>query len=519
MRKLAILSNINIDPLKNQLQKIDSFEFYVAGYNQWQSELLKPHAGLSMFKPDVIFLYLNAEELQQEIQDVISCIETYLSKNERTQFLVSTISYPPYSVETYAQKNSQKTTDFNDSLRGFSTQNKSVFVLDFNRLISLHGYKTLFDEKYWYLGRIKFSTTGFNVLANELKNVLNCWYGKTKKALVVDLDNTIWGGVVGEDGWQNLQLSNEGIGLIYLDFQKKLKALQQTGVLLAICSKNNEKEVREVFEKNTNMILKWDDFVAHFVNWEQKSDNLVALADSLSLGLDSFVFIDDSPRERELVQQTLNEVTVPDFPTDFATLNRWFVIDVVYPYFAKTKFTNEDLQKTNQYKRNIDRNEIKQKLDYKSFLAQLEIKLTIAQASVDVATRIAQLTQKTNQFNLTGKRYTEVEIGAMLANPNMKIFTCEYDDKFGKEGLIGCAIINTAADKAEIDTFLLSCRVLGREVEFQFLNHLINELNKENITIIEATFNETPRNSMAKGFYTKRGFASSDNQCFILKLT
>ena len=167
------------------------------------------------------------------------------------------------------------------------------------------------------------------------------------------MDNTIWGGVAAEDGWENIQIGNQGTGKIYADFQKNILKLKNQGVLLLISSKNNEDDVREVFEKNKNMLLQWDDFVGHYINWQPKADNILRMATDLNLGVDSFVFIDDHPVEREHARNEIPELTVPEFPKDITQLNRWLVTDVVYPFFAKTAITAEDIEKTNQYRRNL----------------------------------------------------------------------------------------------------------------------------------------------------------------------
>lgn len=516
--KLAVLSNINMDLLKNSLQKGSFQDLYFGGYNQWQSELLNTSSGLYTFSPDIVFLYINADEFNQDISEIFDSISFFSSHNNKTTFIVSNLSSQPYSVHTYHTDKFATETDLNNQLNKFAAQHSNVIILDFHRLVSLYGYKNLFEEKFWYLGRIKLSNLGFNVLAQEIKNLTNALQGKTKKVLILDLDNTLWGGVLGEEGWQNIQLSHEGTGRIYLDLQKNIKALKETGILLAICSKNNEADVKEAFEKNTNQQLQWDDFIAHKINWNNKTDNIIEIAESLSLGLDSFVFIDDNPVERELVKQTLPEVIVPSFPQDIAQLNQWFVNDVVYPYFAKLKLTNEDIEKTTQYKRNIDREEIRNQLNFDDYIQHLNIKLKITEVSTDTIARASQLTQKTNQFNLTGKRYTDTEIESLLQKPDYKLYLCDYEDKFGKEGITGLCIILLEKDKATVDTFLLSCRVLGRKIEFDFLNHIINDLKKYSIKTIEGIYNQTTRNTPAAEFYTDCGFTKINDRMFTLTI-
>jgi len=288
-------------------------------------------------------------------------------------------------------------------------------------------------------------------------------------------------------------------------------------VLLVSCSKNNEPDVREMFKKNPYMQLRWDDFILHKINWERKSDNIAEIAETLQLGLDSTVFIDDSRQERELVKQMLPEVETPDFPEDISLLNQWFVWEVVYPFFQKKQLTEEDKEKTSQYKRNLSRSEELRTMSYEEFLTSLQIKLSVSDPTDLQLPRVAQLTQKTNQFNLTGKRYTDVEILEINNDIDYQIFICEYEDKFGKEGIIGCAIVQLKEKKAVLDTFLLSCRVLGRNVENMFLEHILFELKQRGIRSVEGIYNATEKNIAAKDFYLKNGFIPIDEQCYLFE--
>jgi FkbH-like protein len=515
MKKVALLSNVNIDPLKNHLQKNDSYELYLGGYNQWQPELLNPSSGLYDFQPDFVFIYLNAEELKTDITELFSCIDVFGDNKSGIQFIISDLSFPPFRVTTYLNQNKNSDFEINNQLKQYAASKDNVFLFDFNRLISYHGYNLLFDDKYWYLGKIKFSNFGFKVLANELIIVLDCLLGKIKKVLILDLDNTLWGGIASEDGWQNLQISEEGVGKIYADFQRNIKLLSRNGIILALCSKNNENDAREVFEKNTNMQLQWDEFTIRLINWNQKSENILRIASTLELGTDSMVFIDDNPVERELAKQSIPELTVPEFPKDISSLNRWFIIEVIYPYFSKKSITVEDADKSNQYKRKIERDKTKLKLNYDDFILQLHIKLTVNYADSNSCQRIAQLTQKTNQFNLSVKRYTDVEIIERTKNPAYLVYTCEYEDKFGNEGIIGCAIVHINNQTSTLDSFILSCRVLGRKVESSFLDIIINELNIIGIKTLEAYYSETSRNKMVKDFLNDFGFESKDEVLYI----
>jgi len=505
-----------MEPLKFCLQKNNTLELYFAGYNRWQTELLDTNSALYQFAPDYIFIYLNAEEWNGEISELLSSVKTYSNYAQKTNFIIANFNHLPFEIITNYGKDNY-VNSLNETLNDFSKENHQITVLDFNRVIRWYGYKNLFDEKYWYLGRIKLSNQGFNVLANEITNVLHCLQGKTKKVLILDLDNTLWGGVLGEDGLQNLQLSEEGTGRIFVDFQKKVKQLQETGVLLVSCSKNNEQDVREMFEKHPDMQLRWDVFILHKINWERKSDNIAEIAETLQLGLDAMVFIDDSRQERELVKQMLPEVETPDFPEDISLLNQWFVREVVYPFFQKKQLTEEDKEKTIQYKQNLSRSAALRTMSYDEFLTSLQIQLNISVPTDLQIPRVAQLTQKTNQFNLTGKRYTDADISAVNSDKNFQIFICEYEDKFGKEGIIGCAIVQFIEEKAALDTFLLSCRVLGRNVENLFLKQILSELKHKGIHSVVGIYCATEKNIAAKDFYPKNEFTPIGEQHYILE--
>lgn len=518
MKRLAVLSNVNMDPLKNHLKKNGFSDLYFAGFNQWQAELLNPEAGLLRFAPDYVFVYLNVEEQDISFSTLYDAVRQYLQAVPQTTFIISNVNTAPYSVLTYSFDYTRAANEFNALLGEATSDNERIITFDFNRLINYYGYQQLFDDKFWYLGRIRLSDKGFISLARELCHTISAIEGRSCKVLVLDLDNTLWGGVVGEEGAHHIQIGHEGTGLIYRDFQKKIKQLKDAGILLAVCSKNNEADAREVFEQNKNMVLSWDDFVLHYVNWNNKADNISEIARKLNLGLDSVVFIDDSIRERELVKQQLPEVSVPDFPEDVSVLNRWFAMEVAYSYFSRLKLTNEDKSKTEQYKRNIERTEAKKTLNYEEYLAQLDICLNVFEVDNTLALRISQLTQKTNQFNLTVKRYNEVDILSMIEHPACKVYACEYKDRFGAEGVVGCVIVELRQQEACIDTFLLSCRVLGRNVEKELLHTVISRLQESGVKTITASYTPTAKNRQVKDFYTDNGFVALEDNRFIYSL-
>ncbi len=512
---IALLSNITIDPLKSTLQQVGFGDVYVAGYNQWQQELLNPASEVMIRSYDYLLLYLHPDELAQgfELSDITKAIDHFLEQQPKGIVLLCELAGRPSYTTTYAGNEQYTEYQLNRELHTYSNKHPRVSIFPLSRLVNLHGYNTLFDDKYWYLGRMKFSHAAYELIANEIVYFTRAIEGKTSKVLVLDLDNTLWGGVLGEEGWQHIALSNEGKGLIYKEFQQHLLALRKTGVLLSICSKNNEAEVREVFEKHPDSVLKWDDFVAPRVNWLPKDENLLSISRELSLGLNSMVFIDDSALERELVRASLPEVLVPEFPSDVTRLNHWFAGKVVYPCFARIRFTTEDADKTQQYQRNKEREEVLSQFSYDDFIQQLKIEAILKEATNDTLSRIAQLTQKTNQFNLSLKRYTEAEIATMYADTRWKLYTCTYRDKFGDEGIVGAVLVSHEKNTAHIDNFLLSCRALGRRVEFSILHQLLAVLKESGIQRITASYYPGERNIPARNFYNDSGFTSlSENE-------
>lgn len=506
-RSIAILSNINLGLLHNSLSEEGFSSFYTAEYNQWQQELLVSNSQLHISPVDYILLYIYPDFNHRSIADeLITAVETYLNTGGKGKFLICELVGNPLSSYTFLRNNSEIEDSWNQDLYNFASQNDQIKILPFRQLVTLHGYQQLFDDKYWYLGRMRLSMLGNRQLARLTGNMVNALEGRSKKVLILDLDNTLWGGVAGEEGWQKLTLSNEGKGLIYKDFQRLISELNNRGILLSICSKNNESDVREVFNFHPDMLLNWNDFVAPRINWLSKDQNILSIASELGLSTDSFVFIDDSPTERELVRKSLPEVTVPEFPSDLTQLPQWLLQEVVYRYFATTIQTEEDLAKTLQYQRNSSREQESSRFSYPEFLEQLNIELEVRIASGHELTRIAQLTQKTNQFNLSGRRYTESEINKLHMQAGWIFYSCSYRDKFGDEGIVGTVLIEVENSRARIDNFLLSCRALGRRVEFEIMKRIIKDLQTRNCTVIDADFVPTDRNLPAAKFYTECGF-------------
>ena len=390
----------------------------------------------------------------------------------------------------------------NAGYRALARDFPNLKVLDIREFTSTIPRDRLIDWKFYFMAQAvldpKLAVPFKHWFARKLESIAF----KRKKCLVIDLDNTLWGGVLGEDGIDGIKIGGGYPGIAYLLFQQGLKELEKSGTILAVCSKNNEQDVLDAWEKNPFMALHKDDFAAWRINWNDKASNIRELASELNIGLDSMVFADDSPIEREFVQRELPMVEVPEFPSSPYGLPDFFE-GLVSRYFRVYALTGEDRMKTKLYKANAMReNERKTFHDMDSFLKSLGIRLKIEPANAFTIPRIAQMTEKTNQFNLTTRRRTESEI-RMLLSSGWRIWTLSVSDKFGDSGVTGCAMVTP---EGGIDTFLLSCRVLGRGIEDAFLKYVCKKEREGGAASLEAEYVPSPKNRQVEEFYAKNGF-------------
>lgn len=398
-------------------------------------------------------------------------------------------------------------SSYNEALFSLAGEHANLKVIDLSDFCHRYPSIELIDWRFFFMSQMALSpklAKDFKVwLAHKLEGVAL----KRKKCIVLDLDNTLWGGVLGEEGPEGIQIGGDYPGKAFLLFQKALIRLGESGVILAVCSKNNEQDVLDVWEKNPFLALKREHFATWRINWTDKATNIREMAEELNLGMDSFVFVDDNPVEREFVKQQLPMVEVPEFPEHPYDLPVFFK-RLVDDYFKMYSFTDEDRQKTRQYKARAMRlQEQRGFSDLKEFLRGLDIQMIIEQANEFNIQRIAQLTQKTNQFNLTTRRYTDANIRKFLKE-GWRIWCLSTADKYGDEGITGCAMVNGE----EIDTLLLSCRVLGKVIEHAFLKTVLSQLKAEGVRAVSASYYPTLKNKQVSDFYEKNGFSISSEE-------
>lgn len=396
-----------------------------------------------------------------------------------------------------------------DSYNKFLYSQKNIKVINTAPFYASHS--DAFDSKYYYLYNAIINPALAEEFQQFILNEISLTRRTRKKCLILDLDNTLWGGILGEDGIANLQISGSYPGNCFQDFQRMILELKNQGILLGICSKNNYDDVVECFEKRDDLVLSLDDFAVKKINWSEKRQNIKELAEELNIGLDSIVFVDDNPVERENVE-TLGEVTVLDFPKSPHLMVECFAKEF-YKYFGAYLLTDDDIYKNVYYKNRAKSNELRSKaISEDDFIKKLNINITYEMMNENNSDRIAQLINKANQFNLTTRRYDKTELVNMT---DAMILAIRVSDKFGDLGITGVAVIRKKDKKeAVIDTFLMSCRILGRKIEQEFLKIILNELWSAGIKKVVGEYIETKKNKQTESFYGDNGFREiTDRRC------
>jgi FkbH-like protein len=521
MHRTALLSNVNIDfVIKSLRQKYEVFES--AGYGAWTTYALNPQSSLIEFKPDTIFLILDGNSMISYVNTLEDKRNVLLQNFEYVDVMmqvypdaiifVSTIDVQTDGIFAADEISHSRALiwEWEQLLDARIQSSMRVHKFDLRNLIEEVGKRNMYSPKMWYMGGIPFDLQGMKLIAQEIGFCIDQLAIHRKKVLVVDLDNTLWGGVVGEDGYDQVVLGPSHIGAIYQDVQRVIKQMTSHGVLLAVISKNNLEDVHDVFDKNPHMILKKSDFVEICANWEEKSDNLRALAQKLNLGLDSFVFIDDNVVERESVRLRLPEVVVPDFPHDIAVLPR-MILDVYKQNFWIWRRTVEDLQRTTLYQEEIARsNAHTQATSMEEYLRSLETVIRVSIIQPKHIERVHQLINKTNQFNTNTIRMDMVQLAKYCEESHNRVFVVQVSDRFGDAGLVAVVLLRINDNEAIIDNFLMSCRVMGRNIEHAVIAEILDYLVNTGVTTVKSSFVSTAKNKPVEDLWNRLGFTERE---------
>lgn len=388
----------------------------------------------------------------------------------------------------------------------FKYQNFFFFNIE-----NLSSEDSFFDNRLFYVSRCRFTYSCLSQISKVISLTIKRIQKVSKKVLIVDCDNTLWGGVIGEDGYDGIKIGTDGEGLVYSDFQRSILRFKNEGVILCAVSKNNLTDVKEVFKKNKNMLLKFNDFSSVKANWNSKTNNIKELATELDLSLDSFVFFDDNPMERDQIRKNLPAVNVIEPDND---ISNWPQQMFNFFDFVKFKLTKEDLLKTSQYQNrlrfvNEKKFNNKNELD---FLKKINLSANIIKLSKSNEQRCLQIIHKTNQFNLTTKRYTADQIQDFKKNKKNKIFLIDLKDKYGSHGLISLMMLRLEDNFIYIDNFAMSCRVLGRSLENWAISKVVEFAKKNKIKFIVGEYIKSKKNMIVEDLYDRLGFECLKNK-------
>ena len=515
LRAAALLEGLNLD-------------VRAGDFNTYAQEILDSGSAMYAFQPDVVFVAIQtrdlfpdlrekttvgrAESLSRKVSQTMADLQDWLTVlRSRTAATIVVFDFAIPDLIPGGMFGAQAELDAtsliasaNQTLRSIVGSMVGAYVMPISRVVDRVGQGKFYDERKWLMARMPFSAEALWPVAHACLRILLPATGRVRKAIVVDLDNTMWGGIVGEDGADGLKLGSEYPGAAFSAFQRVLLECYERGIILAIASKNNEQDAMEVLSAHPDMLLRPSHFAATQINWNPKPVNLRNIAAALNIGTDSLTFIDDNPVERDEMRQQLPEVLVVDLPADpmgYAEAVRNLAV------LERLRVSAEDLDRGRQYEEQRQREDLHRASGsiedfYRSLAMQVAVK-PIAPATVS---RASQLTQKTNQFNRTTRRYDESRVAAMLNDESWRTYTCSVRDRFGDNGLVGVALVRISPKIWDIDTFLLSCRVIGRTVETGLLAKIAGAARAAGAEQLTGKFVSTAKNAPAQAFYQSHGF-------------
>lgn len=504
-----------------------------ADYDQIDAQVMAPDSELYRFAPQGVLLQMCTEKLQEAFydrppearasfaEDTYARIRQVWSRiGSRIPATVLQCNFPLVDDGVFGQFGNKTEQSFlfqqrklNYLLMQGCQEAKNTFLIDLDALQTALGRSTFADPKLYYVAKMPISLAALPAAAKLVVDVVRSLQGAVKKCLVLDLDNTLWGGVIGDDGLSGIQIGELGTGHAFSDFQKWLKELKNRGILLTVCSKNNEDTAKEPFEKHPEMVLRLEDFSMFVANWEDKARNIRTIQQALNIGMDSMVFLDDNPFERELVRTMIPEITVPELPEDPALYLQYLRgLDL----FETASYSREDAGRTEQYREKARRAAFEAAFQsYDDYLEALQMRASAAAFDPFHYPRIAQLTQRSNQFNLRTVRYTEAEIEALAQDDSRIGLYFTLKDKFGDHGLISVVVLEKQPeDTLFISEWLMSCRVLKRGMEEFIVDKILSVAAQQGFRRVVGEYIPTPKNAMVKDLYEQLGFARLENGRF-----
>ena len=504
----GLLLDVYVPLFDQVLQEVLSLESPLYTSNLDYIFVAMDHRGFEIEKTVAVGLSSSSESLNR-----IDLILETLKSNSKAAIIVQNLPstterlFGSYDNQTYSPLRVIK--DFNFYLEK-QLPKYSAYLFDAASIAESVGLWNWHSPAQWHSSRIAFSPQYLPLYCDKFTRLLSSICGRSYKCLVLDLDNTLWGGVIGDDGLEGLVLGGGGpLGQAFVELQQVALSLRGRGIILAICSKNDDKNAREVFQKHPEMILRENHIAVFQANWREKSANLLAIAEALNIGVDSLVFVDDNPAEREEVRQRLPNVAVPEIPEDPVLVPR---ILLQAGYFEAVSFSKEDKERADYYQDNAQRIALQGAIgDLGAYLDSLDMTLEITSFNQLDHARISQLINKSNQFNLTTRRYTELQVQEFSNNDSVVTIQAKLSDKFGDSGLISVVIIRCIDLSVwEIDTWLMSCRVLKRGVEYAICNYIVELGRKAGISVIKGVYIPTQKNQLVENHFQSLGFSKEN---------
>lgn len=505
-------------------------------YHQIDAQLLDESSETYAFKPDMLLLYMSSEWLwqrfasgsmqnssfaQSQCDDILTCWQRFHAMMPHAHIMQTNFVQIPDAVFGNASAKINESfvyqlRELNVALQRAAAKAQEVSILDLDMLQSIYGRVNTVDSKMVMVAKAMLSLDILPTVAKQIVDVVKALKGQIKKCIILDLDNTLWGGVIGDDGMEGIELGELGGGAAFLYLQLWLKELKERGIILAVCSKNNEATAKEPFLKHPDMILKLEDISVFVANWQDKASNIRSIQQTLNIGMDSIVFIDDNAFERNAVRAQLADITVPELPedpADYATYLQSLNL------FEAMGFSAEDKQRTKQYQLEAERAASKSAFaNYDEYLQSLDMAAACGPFDTFRTPRIAQLTQRSNQFNLRTVRYTQDDVTRLAHENGVYTEWFELSDKYGDHGLISVVVLRKMdADTLFVDTLLMSCRVLKRGMEHFVFNKIAEICRKNGFKRVVGEYIPTAKNGMVSELYTQMGYAAMGSNRFLME--
>lgn len=528
-KKIAVLGGSTTHDVKDMLELFLLNQgivpqFYESEYAQWLQDVMFDNPELLEFEPDIIYIHTSSRNIvnypsvrssEKEIEEMASeefqRFEAVWKKIEE-RFHCPVIQNN-FELPFYRLLGNRDASDYhgrvnyvnrlNDKFYQWAREHKNFYINDIHYLSACYGLQKWSDTFSWHMYKYACAVSAIPELAFNVGNIIKSIYGKNKKGFVLDLDNTLWGGIVGDDGADNIEIGQEtSNGQLYAEFQKYIKEHKDLGVLLNVASKNEEENALAGLSR-PDSVLKPEDFVVIKANWDPKDRNIVKIAEELNIGVDSLVFVDDNPAERHIVQSQIGGIGVPEMispETYIYTIDR-------SGFFEVTNFSEDDLKRNEMYAANAERRKQEASFEnYEEYLLSMDMKAEIKPFSSIYMSRIAQLTNKSNQFNLTTRRCSQAELEQISANASYITLYGKLEDKFGDNGVVSVVFGHREDKVFHIDLWLMSCRVLKRNMEFAMMDELVGKCLEGGIEEIRGYYYPTAKNKMVKDFYALQGF-------------